>query len=545
MNQHKKASAVLLKDRPSVRWIILILLSLATLSQFVFGDILSPVKSLLETTRGWNSATYGAYAGSIAFINVFFFFLIFAGVILDKMGTRFTVVLSGVVVLAGATINWYSLTDMFTGSGLEIWFINHLNYIPVFHELGVSPFYTGMPASAKLASIGFMIFGCGVEMSGIAITRGIIKWFKGKEMALAMGLNMGIGRLGLATCMIFSPIFAKNSVTGAPDVSGSAAFGVILLLASLVMFVVFSLLDKRADSQNKTAEEKKDDPFKISDVGIIFRNSSFWLIALLCVLYYSAIIPFQKFAVNILECNLSFTSLSEDSFWATGSAVTMQYLMMIATAAMAFSSNFCKKKVRSFLLVCAVVFLAVICYVTYQQQSAGAIFSVFPLLAVCVTPILGNFIDRNGKATTLLILGSILLMVCHLTFAFILPQMKGSEVGGFLLAYVSILVLGASFSLVPVSLWSSVPKIIDKKVIGTAYAMIFWIQNIGLWLIPILIGKSLISSNTDITEMLGLGLITSDEASVMYDYTNPLILLACLGAASLLLGFILKKQRQE
>ena len=177
---------------------------------------------------------------------------------------------------------------------------------------------------------------------------------------------------------------------------------------------------------------------------------------------------------------------------------------------------------------------------SYMQQSAGAIFSVFPLLAVGITPILGNYIDRKGKAATMLMLGSILLILCHLTFAFVLPLFKGQAIGGVILAYTTILVLGASFSLVPASLWPSVPKLVDQKVIGSAYALIFWIQNIGLWLIPLLIGKILTSSNTEIAEKLKAGTISSQEASVMYDYTNPLIMLACLGVAAFILGFVLK-----
>jgi len=242
----------------------------------------------------------------------------------------------------------------------------------------------------------------------------------------------------------------------------------------------------------------------------------------------------------MLECNLSFTSVPEGSFWNSGASITIGYIIMLIVAATSFSSNFCKKKVKISLLVTSVIFLIIYCFMSYKRQSAGAIFSVFPLLAVGITPILGNYIDRKGKAATMLMLGSVLLIICHLTFAFILPQFKGLEIGGVIIAFGTILVLGASFSLVPASLWPSVPKLVDQKVIGSAYALIFWIQNIGLWLFPLLIGKILTSSNTDIAEKLKSGVITSEEASVMYNYTNPLIMLACLGVAALLLGFILK-----
>jgi len=535
----KKKAQKLPTDIQPFRWTALLLLAFATLLTYIFSDILSPVKSLLETSRDWDSGVFGTYAGSAPFLNIFFFIMIFSGVILDKMGVRFTAILSGLIMIVGAVINWYALTEFFPGTNLEHWLNNNLNYIPVFDELGVSPFYLGMPASAKLASAGFMIFGCGVEMSGITIARGVVKWFRGKELALAMGLNMAIGRLGVATCMIFSPLIAKAYIMGSADVSNSIAFGIIMLMLALVVFIVYSFWDKKMDTQGSDAQGK-DDPFRIRDIGKILTNSGFWLIALLCVLYYSAIIPFQKYAVNMLECNLHFSVVLADSFWASGTAMTVQYFAMIATAACALSSNFCKKKLKISLVACSVILLVAVCFMSYKQQSAGAIFSVFPLLAMCITPILGYYVDRKGKAATMLMLGSILLIACHLVFAFLLPLSKGNGAGGFVIAYASILVLGASFSLIPASLWPSIPKLVGNNSLGTAYALIFWIQNVGLWLVPILIGKVLTVSNTDVTEKLRLGLITSDEASVMYDYTNPLIMLACFGVAAFILGFILK-----
>ncbi|MCL1816663.1 MAG: MFS transporter [Clostridiales bacterium] len=534
-----KKEKKLLEETLAIRWAVLILFALALFSAYFFEDILSPIKSLLETTRGWDSIAFGTYAGSEHFFNIFFFFLVFAGIILDKMGIRFTAILAGIIMATGAAINWYAVTDTFTGTNLENWFNDNLNYIPVFDHLGVSPFYRGMPASAKMASLGFMIFGCGSGLATVTVMRGIAKWFKGKELALASGLNMAVGRLGVASCMMFSPVMARSAILGNTDVSRPALFGLTLVIISLIIFIFYYFVDKKMGFQYNNIAEKGNQ-FKIRDIGKILSSSGFWLVALLCVLYYSAILPFQKYAVNILECNLSFTSLSSHSFWTTGTAMTVQYFVMLATAAAAFSSNFCKKGLKKLLLICSFILLIAICFMTYGQKSAGAIFSVFPLLAMCITPILGSFIDRKGKAVSMLMLGSILLIVCHLVFAFILPLLKGREVWGFMVAYITILVLGASFSLVPAALWPSVPKLVDTNVLGTAYALIFWIQSIGLWLFPILIGKVVNSSNTDIAEMLGLGLITSEEASVMYNYTNPLILLACLGGASLILGFILK-----
>lgn len=527
-----------LRDSAAARWTVLLFLAFAMFCSYIFMDILSPIKDLMQSTRGWDSTAFGTMQGSETFLNVFVFFLIFAGIILDKMGVRFTAVLSGFVMLIGATINWYAVTEQFIGSGLETWFNNNLNYIPGFDELGISPFYEGMPASAKFAAIGFMIFGCGVEMAGITVSRGIVKWFKGREMALAMGSEMALARLGVATCMIFSPVFAK--LGGDIDVSRSVAFGVVLLLIALIMFIVYFFMDKKLDAQTGEAEEK-DDPFKISDLGKILSSGGFWLVALLCVLYYSAIFPFQKYAVNMLQCNLTFTKLSPDSFWATNTVTVIQYCIMLVVAAAAFASNFAKNKsLRAAYLTTAVVALVVFCYMGYMRQSAETVFAVFPLLAVGITPILGNYVDHKGKAASMLVMGSILLIICHLTFAFILPMFRGNTSGGIIIAYLTILVLGASFSLVPASLWPSVPKLVDAKIIGSAYALIFWIQNIGLWLFPLLIGKVLDKTNPKLVEDLKNGVITPEQAAVSYDYTAPLVMLACLGVAALILGFVLK-----
>lgn len=527
-----------LNDSPVWRWTALVLLALAMFCSYIFMDILSPIKDLMQSTRGWDSTAFGTMQGSETFLNVFVFFLIFAGIILDKMGVRFTAVLSGAVMLVGATINWYAVTESFSGSALETWFNNNLNYIPGFDELGISPFYEGMPASAKFAAIGFMIFGCGVEMVGITVSRGIVKWFKGKEMALAMGSEMALARLGVATCMIFSPVFAK--LGGDIDVSRSVAFGVVLLMIALIMFIVYFFMDKKLDKQTGEAEEK-DDPFKISDIGKILTSGGFWVVALLCVLYYSAIFPFQKYAVNMLQCNLTFNEIDPNSFWATNTVTILQYVIMLIVAAAAFASNFSKKaSMRYSLLVVASVALIAFCYMGYMRQSAETVFAVFPILAVGITPILGNYVDHKGKAASMLVIGSILLIVCHLTFAFILPEFKGNAVGGFIIAYVTILVLGASFSLVPASLWPSVPKLVDSKIIGSAYALIFWIQNIGLWLFPLLIGKILDNTNPQLVADLQSGAITPEQAAVSYDYTVPLVMLACLGVAALILGFVLK-----
>ena len=424
---------------------------------YIFVDILSPLQEFLQTQHGWDPIAYGRFAGSEPFLNVFVFFLIFAGIILDKMGVRFTAILSGTVMVVGASINYYALTEGFDASSIKVWFDNNLN-LPLA-AWNITPFYDGMPASAKLSAIGFMIFGCGAEMAGITVSRGIVKWFKGKEMALAMGIEMAIARVGVAVVVIASPAIASIKPI---NVSRPLAYELLLLIIGLICFIVYGFMDKKLDAQG--VEEEKDDPFKVSDIGKILSLKMFWIVALLCVLYYSAIFPFQKYAINMLQCNLQFSA-----------------------------------------------------------EQAGLVFFVFPLGAAAVTPFLGNFLDRKGKGATMLILGAMLMIICHLIFAFVVPATQSV-----IITYAAIILLGISFSLVPAALWPSVPKLIDDKLIGSAYALIFWIQNIGLYAFPMIIGSVLRSSNPGVTDPL------------KYDYTAPMLVFVSLGVIALILGFLLK-----
>ncbi|MDE5559155.1 MAG: MFS transporter, partial [Bacteroidales bacterium] len=293
----------LLRDSAAARWTALVLLASAMFFGYIFMDILSPLQELLQTQRGWDPTAYGHYAGSETFLNVFVFFLIFAGIILDKMGVRFTAILSGVVMLCGASLNFYAVTEAFAGSGAEA-FMNRFLNLPMAWW-NITPFFDGMPASAKMSAIGFMFFGCGVEMAGITVSRGIVKWFKGKELALAMGVEMAIARVGVAVVVLGSPVIASIVPV---SVSRPVGVAVLLLLIGLIAFICYAFMDKKLDTQMGMSDEEKDDPFKISDLGKIFSSKVFWLVALLCVLYYSAIFPFQKYAINMLQCNLGYTA---------------------------------------------------------------------------------------------------------------------------------------------------------------------------------------------------------------------------------------------
>ncbi len=444
-----KQTKTLLRDTP-LRWVVLILLSLMMFFAYMFVDVLSPLKSTLEATYNWTSDTYGLFSGSEYFLNVFALFLIFAGVILDKIGVRKTAVLSAVVMVVGASLKYYAISPAFSNTALEA-FLNS--------------WWTSFPATAKLASLGFMIFGCGVEMAGITVSKGIVKWFQGKEMALAMGTEMAIARLGVFAIFRISPRVAE----WADNVHTSVLFILILLIIGLICSMVYFFFDKNLEKQIGERGEEPEDPFKLSDLKILFTSKTFLIVAGLCVLYYSAIFPFQKYASNMLECNLGISS-----------------------------------------------------------KDASDIFSWFPIGAGLLTPVLGNFYDRHGKGASMLMLGSILMIVCHLTFAFILPVTKSHFI-----AYSSIVLLGISFSLVPASLWPSVPKLVEGRFLGSAYAVIFWIQNIGLMLFPMLIGVVLTKTNVGVTD------------PTMYNYTVPMILFASLGVLAFFLGIWLKAEDKK
>lgn len=450
----------LLRDSKAARWTALVLLASAMFFAYMFVDILSPLQALLQETRGWGPDDYGTYAGSETFLNVFVFFLIFAGIILDKIGVRNTALLSSALMVIGTLVKYWAVSDAFEGSAADIFLKDFWTFFP-FSETTSS--------SAKMASFAFMIFGCGVEMAGITVSKGIVKWFKGKEMALAMGLEMAIARIGVAAAMLLSPLFAgPNKLFSTADVSRPVLLCVILMLVGFISFTIYFFMDKKLEKQMGESGEEPEEPFKISDLGKIFSSKVFWVVSLLCVLYYSAIFPFQKYAVNMLQCNLGYTA-----------------------------------------------------------ETCGMIFAVFPLGAAAITPFLGSFLDHKGKGATMLIFGALLMIICHSTFALILPATKGTMIAP-VIAFLAIILLGISFSLVPAALWPSVPKLIDNKLLGSAYAVIFWIQNIGLFAFPMIIGKVLKACNIGI------------EDPVQYNYTIPMLIFASLGIIALLLGLYLK-----
>ena len=406
-----------INDSAAARWTALILIASMMLFAYMFVDVMAPIQSYAETQLDWNPTIYGNYASSEYLLNICGF-LILAGFILDKTGIRFTGLLSGSLMVIGATIKFIGISEWFQGTGFCEW---------------LNSWWTAMPGSAKMASLGFMIFGCGCEMAGTTVSKAIAKWFKGKEMAMAMGVEMAIARVGVFAIFSLSPVIRESF----GDVTIPVAFCLALLVIGLLNYLVFSIMDKKLDRQMNEAgvscNEESEEEFKFSDVKSILTSKSFWVVAILCVLYYSAIFPFQKYGANMLQCNLGISA-----------------------------------------------------------TAASNIFRWFPIGAAVITPFLGRFLDKKGKGATMLLYGSLLLIVCHLVFAFVVPATQSAFI-----AYTTIVILGISFALVPAALWPSVPKIIEEKLLGSAYSLIFWVQNIGLFFVPMLIGSVLASVNED------------------------------------------------
>lgn len=441
----------LLKDKVWARWIALVLVASMMFFAYMFVDVMSPLQALVEEAPlNWSASAFGNYAGAEYMLNVFGF-LILAGIILDKMGVRFTGVLSASVMVVGAVIKLYAVSSLFAGTAFDNW---------------LSSWWVAMPGSAKLAAFGFMIFGCGCEMAGITVSKAIAKWFEGKEMALAMGFEMAIARLGVFAVLSLSPRLSVWMGADDSSVVPPVAFCTALLLIGLLNYIIFTFMDSRLDRQTgeSAVDSDPEEEFKLSDVGGLFKSKLFWIIALLCVLYYSAIFPFQRFGTNMLQCNLGISDV-----------------------------------------------------------EAADILRWFPVGALCLTPPLGFLLDKIGRGATMLIIGSLLLIGCHLVFALLLPAVPSKG-----LAFATIIVLGVSFSLVPAALWPSVPKVMDARFLGSAYSLIFWVQNIGLFGVPILFGKILMASNEGVTDPM------------KYNYTNPELMFTFFGVAALLFAIWLK-----
>ncbi len=443
-----------LNESKTARWTALFLIAFTMLSAYFFVDALAPLQKLLEVNYKWNPRAYGTFSGSEYYLNMFGFLLI-SGIILDKLGIRFTGLLSTGLMVGGAFIKMYALTDAFNSGGGLFDFLN--SFLP------------WMPASAKLAAFGYAIFGIGVEMCGITVSKAIVKWFKGKELAMAMGMEMATARMGASVAFFFSSYIADGEPVN------SVIFGAALMSIGFLTFLTYAIgydvrLDKQLKEKNTGSTEEE---FKFSDLGKIVTNKAFWYISLLCVLFYSGVFPFLKYAVNMMESNLGITN-----------------------------------------------------------EQGGWIAGLLPVGTILLTPYFGNMIDKKGKAASIMMLGAILLSVSHLIFAVGPANMA--------LYIFAILLLGVAFSLVPASLWPSIPKVVEDRYLGSAYALVFLIQNWGLGVIPGLIGVVIEAVNPGVADKIAAG-----DTTAVYVYTIPMLMFASLGVLAMIFGYLLKKEDKK
>lgn len=427
-----------LSDSAAARWTALAIVSVTMMFAYFFTDVMSPLEPLLTAAKedgglglGWTSDEYGFFSGSYGFFNVFLGLLFIGGIILDKFGIRFTGLMSTILMFGGALIKWWAVSNTFTG---ELF---------------------GYQMQVIWACLGFALYGVGAEIAGITVSKVIVKWFTGHELALAMGAQVALARFGTAAALSFALPFAKSM--GA--VSASVGLGAAMLCIGMLSFIVYNVMDKKEDAAVAASATEPEEGFKFSDLKLLFCNKGFWYITLLCLMFYAGVFPFLKFATKLMVIKYDVA-----------------------------------------------------------EDIAGSIPSMLPYGTIVLTPLFGYVYDKIGKGASLMIIGSVLLTLVHAVFA--LPGVTSVAV-----AIVMMVVLGIAFGLVPSAMWPSVPKIIPMQLLGTAYAMIFYIQNIGLSMVPIWIGK--------------INQANTDEATGLIDYTQTMITFACFGIVAIVIAVLL------
>jgi MFS family permease len=433
----------MMNDSKATRWGALAIVAFTMMAAYYVNDVVAPLKSMLELQLGWNSTEYGFYTGGYSFLNVICLMLIWGGLILDRFGIRFTGKLATILMVGGTALEYYALTAL-AGNESQIF---------------------GYKSGVLMAFIGYAIFGVGAEVAGITVTKIIAKWFKGKEVATAMGVQVALARIGSQGAYAIAIPLASAFTISTP-----VLLGLVLLVGGLVAFFVFSVMDKKLDKQfekvaSEAEVEEEEEKFSFQDVKNILCNKGFWLIALLCVLFYSCVFPFQKFATELMITKYGIS------------------------------------------------------------ENIAGFFAGLPALgALILTPVFGGLIDKRGKAASMMLLGAAMLIGVHCIYA--IPFIHYS-----LVAIVLMIVLGIAFSLVPSAMWPSVAKIFPVRQLGTAYALIFFIQNIGLFAVPMLIGW-----------VLNTFCVTGQNAngSNVYDYTLPMIIFTGIACLSLLVAMMLK-----
>ncbi|NOU59367.1 MFS transporter [Marinifilum caeruleilacunae] len=442
-----------LRESKTARWSALAIVSFTMLTGYYINYVISPLKPMLEQYMGWDSGDFGFWNSAYGWFNVFFLMLIFGGIILDKIGVRFTGLGAAITMIIGTGLQYIAIEGVFPMEGM------------IF----------GVKKQIAIGALGFGIFGVGVEIAGITVSKIIVKWFKGKELALAMGLEMATARMGTALALALPLPMAKALGTGGiPNISAPVMLGLALLVAGLIAFIWYTFMDKKLEASEGISDEiNEEDAFKVSDIFVIISNKGFWLLALLCVLFYSGIFPFLYYATDLMI-----------NKYAVG------------------------------------------------EDFAGAIPSLLPFGTILLTPLFGSIYDRKGKGATIMLIGSIMLLCVHALFT--IPVLNH-----YIIAVALIILLGVTFSLVPSAMWPSVPKIIPEKQLGTAYALIFWVQNWGLMGMPLLIGL-----------VLEKYCITSQEvvdgvSKISYDYTLPMAIFAATGLLAIGIALLLKAEDKK
>ncbi len=435
-----------LRDTP-LRWGVLLLVSFTMFAAYVAADVFSPLKTLLETYNHWNSLEYGWFSSSYSLFNVFLGMLIFGGIILDKKGARFCGIGSALLMVAGIALKYWAISN------------------PSLIDHQITIFGTAYKAQVAWAVLGFSIFGVGAEVGGITVSKIIVKWFKERDMAMAMGLQLSLARLGKGAALLFSPMIA--------EAAGNVARPVLLALALLVLgmlcFIIFSIYDKKLDRQLHENLTDTESSFSIKDIASIIKNPGFWMIAILCVLFYSAVSPFTKFATDLMV-----NKFSVDAKWA------------------------------------------------------GAIPAMIPFGCIILSPLFGRIYDKAGHGADLMIFGACLITLVHTVFA--LPF-----VHSWIIAVVLMILLGIGYALVPAAMWPSLARIMPEKQFGTAIALTYYIQNIGLWGIPVLIGYLL-----DKYCITGVR-ITDGKEIPSYDYALPMTVFVIICMLAIIVAIALKK----
>ena len=442
---------VTLRDSKAARWTALLIVSFTMFAGYYMADAMAPLKGLLNNELTWTSTEYGFFTSAYGWFNVFLFFLIIGGIILDKMGVRFTGVMAASIMVLGAAIKYWAVST---------------------HSLD-GTLILGWKAQVMAAAFGYAIFGVGVEVAGITVSKIIVKWFKGHEMALAMGLQISIARMGTALAISTSLPVALHF----GHVSAPILIALIMLSIGLIAFFFYTFEDKKLDASiaadNVGREVVAEEDFKLSDILFIIKNKGWWYIAILCVLFYSAVFPFLKYATDLMV-----NKFGVDPYWA------------------------------------------------------GVIPGLLPFGTILLTPLFGGIYDKKGKGATIMIIGAVIIILVHLLFSVALFN-------NYIFAIFNVILLGIGFSLVPSAMWPSVPKIIPERQLGTAYALIFWVQNWGLMLVPLLIGWVL-----DKYCITGTTVIAGKEIT-SYDYTIPMMIFTSFGVLALLFAFLLKAEDRK